>query len=90
MVVASSLQIKKKKAAIYDTVKDVIQQVSPAHRFVTAFVANFTDPCLQIADYATWAVQRLYEHGDGRSFDRVKHLVASCFEPFALSETRYY
>lgn len=58
MVVASSLQMKKKKkSALHEAVRDVVHQVSPTHRFVTAFLSNATDPCLQLADYAAWAYE---------------------------------
>jgi hypothetical protein len=66
-VVASSLQIKRKKQAIHWAVKDVVQQVSPTAIFHTAFWSAVSDPCLQVADYGTWAIQRKYETGDCRS-----------------------
>ena len=31
-----------------------------------------TDPCLQVADYCAWAIQRKWERGDARSYDLIK------------------
>lgn len=90
MVVASSLQMKKKKEALHQAVRDVVYQVSPTHRFVTAFLRNDTDPCLQLADYAAWAVQRKLERGDAHWYNLIDHKISSVFEPFSGGVTTYY
>ena len=89
-VVTSSLQIKRKRQAIHWAVQDVVNQVSPTAVYHTAFWSAVSDPCLQVADYATWTVQRLYEMGDARSYDLVKHLVQSSFEPFKNGPKQFY
>jgi hypothetical protein len=89
-VVTSSLQIKRKKIAIHTSVRDVVQQVSPTALFHTAFWPAISDPCLQVADYATWAIQRKYEMGDTRSYDLIKPLIKTEFEPFKLGPKTYY
>ncbi|HEX5928958.1 MAG TPA: hypothetical protein VFY48_06160 [Solirubrobacterales bacterium] len=94
LVVASSLQIKKKrkstKAGVHDAVAEVVSQVSPTVTCHCAFSPAASDPCLQVADYLTWAVQRKYESEDERSYDLVKHLIKSEFEPFKRGRTLYY
>lgn len=90
MVVASALQMKKKKQALHAAVRDVVTQVSPTHRFVTAFLQNNTDPCLQLADYAAWAAQRKLERHDDMWFNMIAHKVRSVFEPFDSGPTTYY
>jgi hypothetical protein len=89
-VVTSSLQIKRKRQAIDWAVRDVVQQVSPTAVFHNAFWSAVSDPCLQVADYGTWAVQRKFERGDSRSYDLIQHCIQSCFEPFAVGTTTYY
>ena len=59
----------------------VVAQVSPTVVFHTAFAPTMSDPCLQVADYLAWAVQRKYELGDERSYDLVK--------PFAVGSLQY-
>jgi hypothetical protein len=90
MVVASALQMKKKRQALHDAVRDVVTQVSPTHRFVTAFLQNSTDPCLQIADYAAWAIQRKLERGDDYWYNKIAHQIASVFTPFSRGGAIYY
>lgn len=90
MVVASSLSMKKKKDALHQAVRDVVYQVSPTHRFVTAFLSNATDPCLQLADYAAWAVRRKLEANDLHWYNLIDHNVATVFEPFSSGSNLYY
>jgi hypothetical protein len=94
LVVASSLQIKRKKkstkAAIHDAVKEVVNQVSPTVTCHCAFTPAKTDPCLQVADYLTWAIQRKHEVGDLRSYDLIKHLVKSEFQPFQMGAKNFF
>ncbi|HEX3563289.1 MAG TPA: DUF3800 domain-containing protein [Solirubrobacterales bacterium] len=94
LVVASSLQIKRKrkstKAGVREAVTEVVNQVSPTITCHCAFSPSASDPCLQVADYLTWAIQRKYESEDLRSYDLVSHLVKSEFEPFKRSKTLYY
>lgn len=89
LVVASALQIKKKKALVHSAVRSVVNQVSPTVVFHTAFSPTMSDPCLQVADYITWAIQRKYEMGDDRSYDLVSHLVSTEFEPWINGTLRY-
>lgn len=89
-VVTSSLQIKRKKKAVHEAVKDVVDQVSPTRKFVTSFFQASADPCLQVADYVTWAIQRKFERGDLSAYEKVEHLVRTEFEPFARGTTTYY
>jgi hypothetical protein len=84
LVVASALQIWKKKQAVKQAVAEVVQQVSPTVKYHATFFPAATDPCLQVADYATWAIQRKWEGNDSRSYDPIRHLVRSTFEPYAI------
>jgi len=90
MVVASSLRIKRQKQAIHRAVRDVVSQVSPTAVFQTAFSPAACDPCLQVADYMTWAVQRKFERADRRSYDLVAHNISSVYQPFGMSSESYY
>jgi len=94
LVVASSLQIKRKqtttKAAIHKAVTEVVNQVSPTVTCHCAFSPAKTDPCLQVADYLTWAVQRKYEGGDNRSYELVKHLIKSDYDYFRFGTKTFF
>lgn len=90
LVVASALQINKKKAVLGHAVADVVRQVVRARSHRTAFWPAQADPCLQVADYVTWAIQRKYEKYDQRSYKLIRDKIASEFEPFGRGPTTYY
>jgi len=90
LVVASSLMINRKKKAVKEAVDSVVTQVAPTLNYESSFLPALCDPCLQVADYCTWALQRKYEQlEDSRSYDLVKHLIRSEWEPFRLGTRRY-
>lgn len=94
LVVASSLQIKRKqkttKAAVHEAVKSVVDQVSPTVVCHCAFSPAKSDPCLQVADYLTWAVQRKHESGDLRSYKQVEHLIKSDYDFFRFGSKIFF
>jgi hypothetical protein len=63
LVVASELGTKKRRGAFFGAVQAAVSTASCAKRRA-AFWPNASDPCLWAADYACWAIQRYYEHGD--------------------------
>ena len=89
LVVASSLQINRKRKVVYDAVQSVVAQASPAVSFHTAFAPTMSDPCLQAADHLAWAVQRKCEGGETGPYDLVRHLVRSEFEPYLRGKLQY-
>jgi Protein of unknown function (DUF3800) len=90
LVVASALQVNRKKAVLGHAVRDVVQQVVEARSYQTAFWPAQADPRLQVADYVTWAIQRKHERGDARSYELIRNKIASEFQPFRIGSTTYY
>jgi len=94
LVVASSLQIKRKitttKAAVHEAVAEVVNQVSPTVTCQCAFTPAKSDPCLQIADYMTWAIQRKHEMGDEGPYELIEHQIDSEFQPFKRGSETYF
>ncbi len=89
-VCAASLETAKKRALFDAALKDVVQQVTPTVRYRTAFWPASTDPCLQAADYASWAVQRRWEQGDDSVLAKIPGLVRSQFDVFRNGPTHFY
>lgn len=94
LVVASALQIKRKKrttkAAVHKAVTEVVDQVSPTVVCHCAFTPAKSDPCLQVADYLTWAVQRKFEMNDHRSYDLIADKIGSIYQPFIRGSKYFY
>lgn len=89
-VVAASLGTKKKKSAFHVAVDDVVHQVAPCHSYRVAFWPMESDPCLQVADYCTWAIQRKWERQDTRSYDLIKSKVRSEKDIWRIGTKYYY
>lgn len=76
-VVAASMHTKKKRRAFYSAVQSVVRQVSPTTNFKTVYWSASSEPCLQVADYCSWAIHRKWERGDSRSYDLIKDKIRS-------------
>jgi hypothetical protein len=90
LVTAASLGVKKKSGIFFNAVGRVVAQVSPTLTYRVAGWPAATDPCLQIADYCTWAVQRKWEGGDPRSHVLIAPKIRSEFDIWAIGTTYYY
>jgi hypothetical protein len=89
LVVAASLGTKKTRGLFRESVEDVVRQVSPARHRV-AFWEAVSDPCIQVADYCCWAVQRAWELGDRSYLDLLGSKVASNKDIFETGTDYFY
>jgi len=90
LLTAASIGTKKKRVAFMDAVNDVITQTNSRTNCRSAFCAAQADPCLQIADYCTWAIQRKWERGDSRTYDLIKPLIKTDYDLWAVGTKHYY
>jgi hypothetical protein len=94
MVTAASIGTRRRQAVFTAGVNDVMQQTCklPPGSWITAFHQSSTDPCLQIADYCIWALQRKYESGgrDLRSYDLIKTKIAYEYDLWRAGQHHYY
>jgi len=88
-VVAASLGTKKTRQLFSAAVDDVVRQVSPARHRV-AFWAADSDPCIQVADYCSWAVQRAWEREDETFLKLLDSKIATNKDIWAPGTTYYY
>ncbi|WP_207264778.1 DUF3800 domain-containing protein [Desulfovibrio sp. Huiquan2017] len=89
-VTVATIGTKKKRTAFEDAVRDVIRQKLYRHQWETSFWPCQTDPCLQVADYCTWAIQRKWEMGDTRSYDLIKDKINYEYELFKRGTQLFY
>lgn len=81
---------KRKKGLLHAAVHDVVFQVSPVSQYRVAFWPAASDPCLQVADYCTWAIQRKWEMHDARSHLLITQKIKTEFDVWAVGRTYYY
>jgi hypothetical protein len=72
LVTTASLGNRKERAAFQAAVGDVMRQTNKHRKWMADFMPCHADPCLQVADYGAWAIQRKWESElkDQRSWER--------------------
>jgi hypothetical protein len=81
---------KKARGALHTAVDDVVRQLSPCRSHRVAFWPADSDPCLQVADYCTWAIQRKWERADERSHTLISPKIRSEFDVWQRGVINYY
>jgi hypothetical protein len=89
-VAASSLGTKKARHALHTAVDEVVLQLSPCQSHRVAFWPADSDPCLQVADYCTWAIQRKWEKVDPRSHALIAPKIRTEFDVWRGGKVNYY
>jgi len=90
LVVAAQIGTKRRRGAFHNAVDDVVQQVNPCRAYRVAFWPSPSDPCLWLADYCTWALQRDWELGDATALNLVRRNVTSNMDMWSWGTKYYY
>ena len=90
LVIAASIGTKRKSLNFRYAVSDVMEQTSPTRAMRVNMWPAAVDPCLQVADYCSWAIQRKWEREDLRSYDLIKDKIQSEYDLFSGGITFYY
>lgn len=93
LVTTASIGTRKEKAAFQDAVADVMRQTNKTRKWKADFMPAHADPCLQIADYCAWAIQRKWEskdQWDTRSYDIIKNRISYEFDLWSLGNKHHY
>lgn len=92
LVTTASLGTRKEKIAFQDAVADVMRQTKRAKDWRTDFMPCHADPCLQVADYCAWAIQRKWESDgkDVRSYDLIKERITYEYDLWSKGTTHHY
>lgn len=90
LVSAAALGTKKEKASFTSAIDDVMRQTVRAKKWSTDFCPSSTDPCLQVADYCAWAIQRKWERGCERSYTLIKDRIVYEYDLWEKGTKLYY
>lgn len=91
LITTASLGTGKEKAAFKDAIADVMRQTLKAKAYRTDFCPAAADPCLQVADYCAWAIQRKWEDKkDLRSYDLIKDRISYEYDLWAKGKDHHY
>jgi hypothetical protein len=91
MVTTASIGTKKERASFENAVDDVMKQtVRNRAGWATNFCPAAAEPCLQVADYCAWAIQRKWERNDTRSYDLIKDRMVHEYDLWQRGTQHYY
>jgi hypothetical protein len=93
LVTTASIGTRKEKAAFENAVSDVVRQTKKTRAWNADFMPAHADPCLQVADYCAWAIQRKWEskdQADTRSFDLIKDRLTYEFDLWSYGNQHHY
>ncbi|MBL8833847.1 MAG: DUF3800 domain-containing protein [Rhodospirillales bacterium] len=90
LVTAATLGTKKERVLFLGAVDDVARQTLRSGTWRTTFCPAAADPCIQIADYCAWAIQRKWERGDDRSYRLIAGKITHERDLFARGRIHYY
>lgn len=90
LISAASIGTKKRRSAFLAALEDVARQAIPHTEYRVAFWPAQGDPCLQVADYCAWAIQRKWERDDRRSYDLISNKVRTDYNLFGPGAVHYY
>jgi hypothetical protein len=92
MITAASIKTGTAQRVFNDSVNDAVQQTIPRNQWTTVFCQAAADPCLQIADYCTWAIQRKWESGkkDLRSYELIEDKIYYEYDFWGRGTKHYY
>ena len=90
LVTAASIGSKKERMTFCSELDDVVTQTIKVARWAVDFRPSHCDPCLQVADYCAWAIQRKWERGDTRSYNLIKHMITREYDLWERGTKLHY
>ena len=89
-VTAASIGAKKDRPSFRYAIRDVLHQTMGRKKWTLGIYPAATEPCIQVADYCAWALQRKWERDDPRSYDLIKDRITYEYELWAHGRKHYY
>lgn len=87
---SASIGTRKERAAFGGAVDDVLRQVVKGQDWRMNFCPAASDPCVQVADYCAWALQRKWERQDERSYALIKGRIIHEYDLWSHGDVHYY
>lgn len=89
-VTAAAIGNRKEKVAFRSCVDRATAQALPNREWGVDFRPAQADPCLQIADYCAWAIQRKWERNDSSAYDLIENRIVYEYDLWKRGSKHYY
>lgn len=90
LITTASIGTKRTQAIFITAVQEVLQQVVQHNLWRTFFPRTVSGPCLQIADYCAWAIQRKWERNDEMSYKIIKDKIVTEYDLWKRLTKTFY
>jgi len=90
LITTASIGTKKERKSFEEPIADVMRQTITPKKWRTDFCPAAADPCLQVADYCAWAIQRKWERADDRSYVLIKNRITYEYDLWARGTQHFY
>jgi hypothetical protein len=90
MIQAAAIGTQKRRQWFLSQLNDVANQSLPGTEFKCTFWPSYSDPCLQVADYCAWAIQRKWERGEIAWYERIRKNIVTEYDMFQSSDKHLY
>lgn len=90
LITLAALGTKKERAIFRNEVSEALQKTLPHQKWKTDFQPSGSHPCLQLADYCAWAIQKKWERNDERSYELIKDRIAYEEDIWASNDNHFY
>ena len=90
LITAASIGTNPMKSSFNSAIKAVNDEVMPEAVIKTAMWTAASDPCLQVADYCSWAIFRKWERADTRAYEIISDKIGLENDLFSSGNTFYY
>ena len=91
VVLTDTIPLQRKRKAIQKEIKTLLKKNLKAEaKFRVMHHSSKSNMCLQISDYAFWAIYRKWESNDKRSYNLIDNSLVSEFEIFSEGKKEYY
>lgn len=91
-IFAGSIGVKKKsRNLMISQIRSAVHQTGRSQNDTVVSICEAkVDPGLQVADYCCWAIQRKWERGDSRSYELIRHQIATEQNYFQYGTKYFY
>lgn len=90
LVTAASIGNRKEKMTFNTALSDVMNQTLPPNSWAVDFRPAATDPCIQVADYCAWAIQRKWETGKDQAYKLIEDRITYEYDLWQRGLKHYY
>lgn len=90
LIIAAALGSANTARRYEQSFESAVIQIVDSETTRHAFWPAISEPCLQVADYCSWAIQRKWERSDSRAYDVIRNRIVTEYDFLQPSSRTFY